>query len=64
LNSKSFWYATEDVVNEAALREVRAAKSVLASALTTGVIDDDEMKTASEILTGAIDDHQLNSWTY
>ena len=61
LNSKTFWYATEDVISEAELRGVRAAKTVLADALTTGVIDDDEVEMASKILTGAIDDHQLNS---
>lgn len=61
LTSKTFWYATEDVISEAGLRGVRAAKSVLADALTTGVIGDDELKMVSEILTGAVDDRQLSS---
>lgn len=61
LSSKTFWYATEDVISEKLLQGVRAAKSVLTDALTSGVIDDDDMNMASDLLTGVVDDHQLNN---
>jgi transposase len=61
LNSQSFWYATEDVVSEAELQAVRAAKSVLGDALTTGVINDDDLQMASEALNNTVSEDQLSS---
>lgn len=61
LNSQSFWYATEDVISEAELQAVRAAKSVLGDALTSGVISDADLQMASEALSDTVSEDQLSS---
>lgn len=59
LNSQSFWYATEDVISEAELKAVRAAKSILGNALTSGVISKPALEVANKMLEGRVSDDQL-----
>lgn len=62
LTSQSFWYATEDVVSESELREVRAAKELLSVALSTGIsIEDYDRRAATELLTGLVSQDKLNA---
>ena len=61
LNSQSFWYATDDVISEGKLQALRAAKSVLGDALTTGVISDDVLAMASDILDCSVSEDELQS---
>ena len=60
LNSQSFWYATEDVISESELQALRAAKTMLGDALTTGVGSEADLQIASEMLNGVVSDDQLN----
>ncbi len=62
LNSRSFWYAMEDVVSESELKAVRAAKELLSTALTSGAkIDESDRETATEILSGLVSDDTLKA---
>jgi len=61
LNSQSFWYATNDVIDEKMLQAVREAKHVLGVGVTTGVISDEDLAAASETLDGSVSEELLNS---
>jgi len=62
LNSKSFWYATEDVVSEAELRSMQSAKELLSTALTSGMsISDSNREAATKALTGLVKQDKLDA---